>query len=238
MRYHCSLNNSSWRDFLGYVCLGSIYYSSMKPAPDVTPVSVQYCRKHMSAGLLFDSKSRVPDNQVRRRQQRGQKCLAWRLRAPRAPGGPQEAPRLVSWGGTQIFFFGRIFFFFPLEASKCFSRVDSTPVWTVLAVNLEPNYLSTRLGFCTSVTCLNRWISGIFGGILKHEGWVAQLELVKTAERGRRPRAVLTEWICFDLDEQVLGCVSKSFKSHRLPQLTRWMWHPMTWPSRRAQQAN
>lgn len=121
MRYHCSLNNSSWRDFLGYVCLGSIYYSSMKPAPDVTPVSVQYCRKHMSAGLLFDSKSRVPDNQVRRRQQHGQKCLARRLRAPRAPGGPQEAPRLVSWGGTQIFFLvGLIFFFFLWKPQSVF----------------------------------------------------------------------------------------------------------------------
>ncbi|KAM9629670.1 uncharacterized protein ACIBXB_016480 isoform 1-T1 [Morphnus guianensis] len=27
---------------------------------------------------------------------------------------------------------------------------------------------------------------------------------------------------------RVLGCVSKSFKSHRLPQLTRRTWHPMT----------
>lgn len=161
---------------------------------------------------------------------------AWAARC-QSSGDPQEGSSLVSRGLTNCFL-GGIFFFFFLEVSKCFSGVDLTPAWTVLAVIFVLNDLFLCLGFCKSLTCLNHWVNGIFGGILKHERWVAQLVQVKAAERGRGLRAVLTEWICFDLDEKVLGCVSNSFNSHRLPQLTRRTWHPMTLPPRRTQQAN
>ena len=109
------------RDFLGYVRLGSMYYSNTKPAPDATSAFEQRCRKYVSAGSLFYSKPPVRDNQVQRRQQQGRNAWRGGLRAPRARGFPRKPL------GSQTNFFGELVCFF-LEVSQCFSRVDSKPV--------------------------------------------------------------------------------------------------------------
>ena len=77
---------------------------------------------------------------------------------------------------------------------------------------------------------LGSWWS--LGGNPKRERQLAELALVnKTAERGRAPRAASRDRIWFASGEAVLGCASKTFDGHRLPQLTR----RMTLPSRRPQ---